>query len=79
VCLLVCAAGAAQTPAPADGWVVLPVDEYRTLRQRANPPPALPPAPPLEATLTRLDYDIRVEADTVSGRATLTIDVLRDG
>ena len=79
VCVLVCAVGAAQTAAPADGWVVLPVDEYRTLRQRANPPPALPPAPPLEATLTRLDYDVRVEADTVSGRATLTIDVLRDG
>jgi len=74
VCLLVCAVGAAQTPAPADGWVVLPVDEYCTLHQRANPPLTPPPAPPLEATLTRLDYDLRVDADTVSGRATLTID-----
>jgi hypothetical protein len=79
VCLFVCAVGATQTPAPADGWVVLPVDEYRTLRERANPLPALPPAPPVDATLTRLDYDLRVDGDTVSGRATLTIDVLRDG
>src|SRR4030095_686877 len=79
VCLFVCAVGATQTPAPADGWVVLPVDEYRTLRQRAHPPPALPPAPPGDARPPRLDYDLRADGDTVSGRATLTIDVLRDG
>jgi hypothetical protein len=79
VCLLACTVAAAQTITPTDGWVVLPVDEYRTLRQRANPPPTPPPAPPVEATLTRIDYDLRVDADAVSGRATLTIDVLRDG
>ena len=27
----------AQTTAPPDGWVVLPIDEYRALRERANP------------------------------------------
>src|SRR5579862_1329502 len=63
----------------ADGWVVLPVDEYRTLRERANPAAALPAAPPVEATLTRVDYDLRVDTETVEGRAVLTIDVLRDG
>jgi hypothetical protein len=29
--------------------------------------------------LTRIDYDLRIENDTVAGRALLTIDVLRDG
>src|SRR6186997_1417359 len=69
----------AQTPVSPDGWVVLPVDEYRALRERANPQPPQPAAPPVEATLTRIDYDLRIENDTVAGRALLTIDVLRDG
>ena len=67
------------TTAPPDGWVVLPVDEYRALRDRANPQPTPAAAPPVDATLTRIDYDLRLEGDTVSGRALLTIDVLRDG
>jgi hypothetical protein len=69
----------AQTIAPADGWVVLPVDEYRALRDRANPPVPPPAAPPVEATLTRIDYDLRVDADSITGRALFTIDVLKDG
>jgi hypothetical protein len=68
----------AQTTAP-DGWVVLPVDEYRALRERANPPAPTPSAPPVDATLTRVDYDLRADTDSVTGRALLTIDVLRDG
>jgi hypothetical protein len=85
VCL--CAANAAaQAPVP-DGWVVLPVDEYRALRTRANPEAPSPSPPPVDATLTRFDYDLRVEpstspgagGDTIAGRAVLTIDVLRDG
>src|SRR4051812_41366692 len=69
----------AQTAAPAEGWVVLPVDEYRALRDRAIPPAPQPAAPPVDATLTRIDYDLRVDGDSVAGRALLTIDVLRDG
>ena len=38
------AAAGAQTTAPPEGWVVLPVDEYRALRERANPPALLPQA-----------------------------------
>src|SRR5687767_5509874 len=70
---------AAQTPVPPDGWVVLPVDEYKALRDRANPQPAQPTPPPVDATLTRIDYDLRIENEAVAGRALLTIDVLRDG
>ena len=78
VCVLVSGIAIAQAPAPPDGWVVLPVDEYRALRERANPP--TPTAtPPVDATLTRLDYDLRVDAEAVTGRAVLTIDVLREG
>ena len=69
----------AQTPTPAEGWVVLPVDEYRALRERAIPPAPPPLAPPVDATLTRIDYDLRVDSDSISGRALLTIDVLKEG
>ena len=64
--------------APAEGWVVLPVEEYRALRERAIPPAPPPLAPPVDATLTRVDYDLRVDSDSISGRALLMIDVLKD-
>src|SRR5712671_2037629 len=79
VCLFRSAIATAQTAALPDGWVVLPVDEYRALRDRANPPPSPIAAPPVDATLTRLDYELRVDTDAVAGRALLTIDVLREG
>src|SRR5262249_12636269 len=43
------------------------------------PRPAPQPAPPIEATLTRVDYDLHIDADGASGRALLTVDVLREG
>jgi hypothetical protein len=70
---------AAQTAPPAEGWVVLPVDEYRALREKALPPPPVPATLPVDATLTRVDYDLRVNNDSIAGRALLTIDVLREG
>ena len=70
---------AAQTPTPAEGWVVLPVEEYRALRERAIPPAPPPPAPPVDATLTRVDYDLRVDGESITGRALLMIDVLATG
>ena len=83
VCLCASTAARAQVPA-SDGWVVLPIDEYRELRTRANPDGPTPNAPPVEATLTRIDYDLRVDpstslgaSDSISGRAQLTIDVLK--
>ena len=86
VCLCASTTAGAQSLA-AEGWVVLPVDEYRALRARANPETPPPTPPPVDATLTRVEYDLRVDpstalgpgGDTIAGRVTLTIDVLRDG
>lgn len=81
----------AQNGEHSPGWVVLPVEEYRALHERAYPIEREPEPPPVEATLTRVDYDLRVvvqpttggetagAGELASGRATLTIDVLKDG
>jgi len=61
------------------GWVVIPVDEYRVLRAKAYPVEHDPEPPPLDATLTRVDYDLHVTGDLAAGRASLTVDVLKDG
>ena len=61
------------------GWVVIPVDEYRVLRAKAYPVEHDPEPPPLDATLTRVDYDLHVAGDLAAGRASLTVDVLKDG
>lgn len=61
------------------GWVVIPVDEYRVLRAKAYPVEHDPEPLPLDATLSRVDYDLRVTGDIAAGRATLTVDVLKDG
>ncbi|HSE32618.1 MAG TPA: hypothetical protein VLA93_13680 [Pyrinomonadaceae bacterium] len=67
------------TPAIPDGWVVLPVDEYRALRRAAFPLDSDPAPPPVEATLSRIDYDLKVEGDLASGEARLTVDVIQEG
>ena len=68
-----------QTAAHSPGWVVLPVEEYRTLHARAYPIERDPDPLPVEATLTRVDYDLRIVGDLATGRASLTVDVLKDG
>jgi len=82
--ILALAAGArqparAQEPSRTDGWVVLALDDYRALRARAFPAPPDPLAPPVDATLTRVDYELRVSGDTVTGEARLTVDVIKQG
>ena len=78
--VLLCAtAVAAQEPPRTDGWVVLSLDEYRALRARAFPTPADPSPPPVDATLTRVDYELSVTGETVTGQARLAIDVLKQG
>src|SRR5262249_56390207 len=64
---------------PGPGWVVIGLDEYKTLRAKAYPPEHEPEPPPVEATLSRVDYDLRVNGEFASGHAGLTIDVLKDG
>jgi hypothetical protein len=69
----------ATEPAHIAGWVVIPVDEYRVLRAKAYPVEHDPEPPPTDATLTRVDYDLHVAGDLAAGRASLTVDVLKDG
>src|SRR5271169_4147911 len=85
----VCWGAAAQAAPRADekpveashisGWVVIPVQEYRVLRAKAYPVEHDPEPPPMDATLTRVDYDLHVAGDLAAGRASLTVDVLKDG
>jgi hypothetical protein len=77
--LAFCPAGPlqAQDANHSPGWVVISVPEYRALRVKAYPTEREPEPPPVDATLTRVDYDLRVDTDLASGRATLTVDVLR--
>jgi hypothetical protein len=63
----------------ADGWVVLPVDDYRALRARAFPAAPAPPPLPTDATLTRIDYELDANGESITGRAVLTIDVVKQG
>jgi hypothetical protein len=71
----VCAQDASHSP----GWVVISVPDYRALRVKAYPTERAPEPPPVDATLTRVEYDLRVDSDLASGRATLTVDVLKNG
>ncbi|HXS00909.1 MAG TPA: hypothetical protein VN724_10065, partial [Pyrinomonadaceae bacterium] len=72
--------GLAQTASPAaDGWVVLPVSEYMSLKRSASPAEPEPEAPPVEATLSRIDYNLRIDGDLATGEARLTVDVIKNG
>ena len=63
----------------ADGWVVLSVGEYTTLKRSAFPAEPEPAAPPVEATLSRIDYNLKVDGDLATGEARLTVDVIKNG
>src|SRR5215813_2409149 len=78
VCLFAPALHAQDAPR-SSGWVVIPVQEYVALRGRAMPVEPEPPAAPVEATLSRVDYELRVKDGIASGKASLTVDVLKDG
>ena len=77
--LLSAMAVSAQPSATADGWVVLPVEDYRAVRQAAFPSEREPEPPPVEATLTRVDYDLKIDGELATGVAQLAIDVIKDG
>ncbi len=69
----------AQDASSAAGWVVIPVDEYRSLRARAYPPEHPPDPPPVDAALTRLEYELSLDGGAATGSATLVVDVLKEG
>jgi hypothetical protein len=71
----------AQDPAATrgEGWVVLPVNEYRALRTKAFPPDRPPDPPPVDAAISGVDYELTVNGDSASGQARITIDVLKEG
>jgi hypothetical protein len=73
-------ARAAQPADPPSGWVVLPVDHYKSLRSASLPSVVEEPAAaPVDAALTQVDYDLAITNDVASGTARLTIDVLKEG
>lgn len=69
----------AQSVSHAPGWVVVTIGDYRSLHAKAYPPEREPEPLPVDATLTRVDYDLRIDNDLAAGRASLTVDVLKDG
>jgi hypothetical protein len=72
-------ASAQSSTATSDGWVVLPVTEYTALKRAASPADPEPAPPPVEATLSRIDYDLKIDGDLASGEARLTVDVIKNG
>ena len=78
VCLLALALYAQDAPR-ATGWVVIPVQEYNALRNRTLQADPEPLGPPVEATLSKVEYVLQVTNGVASGHATLTVDVLKDG
>ncbi len=77
--VLVLAAISSAEEARSAGWVVIPVTEYRTLHARAYPVEPEPDASPVQATLTRVDYELQIRGEVARGRVSLTVDVLKDG
>ena len=49
------------------------------LKRAASPAEPEPVAPPVEATLSRIDYDLKVDGDLATGEARLTVDVIKNG
>lgn len=72
------AAGALPAQQPA-GWVAISVSDYAALRAKAFPAEPEPAKPALDATLTRVDYDLRVNGELATGQAILTLDAFKDG
>src|SRR5215204_3329776 len=79
IALCVTSSSAQTGAAASDGWVVLPISEYTALKHAASPAEPAPAAPPVEATLSRIDYELKVDGDLASGVARLTVDVIKNG
>jgi hypothetical protein len=73
------ARASAQDSSRSSGWIAIPVTEYHALHARAFPAEPVPEPPPVQSTLTRIDYDLKINGDFAAGRASLTIDAIKDG
>src|SRR5581483_4322121 len=71
--------GIAQDVSHSAGWVVISVEDYRDLRAKAYPSEARPEPISVDATLTRVDYELKIYGDAATGQANLTVDVMKDG
>ncbi|HEV3330805.1 MAG TPA: hypothetical protein VG096_07480 [Bryobacteraceae bacterium] len=69
----------AQDSVPSPGWVVISLNDYAALRGKAYPLSRETEPPSPDATLTRVDYDLRIDGALATGRASVTVDVLKDG
>ena len=82
--LIVALAGAsapavrAQELPRSDGWVVIPIEDYRALRLKAYPPEPPPEPPPMPFAVSRVDYDLRAATDAFVGEVRITVDILSD-
>ncbi len=77
---LSCVSTSAQTTSnPSPGWVVLSINEYTALKKAASTTEPEPPPPPVEATLSRIDYNLKIDGDLATGEARLTVDVIKNG
>lgn len=79
VLLNVVSTSAQTSSGSGSGWVVLPVNDYAALKRAASTTEPEPPPPPVEATLSRIDYDLKIDGDLASGEAKLTVDVIKNG
>ncbi len=48
-------------------------------RRAASTTEPEPPPPPVEATLSRIDYNLKIDGDLATGEARLTVDVIKNG
>ena len=49
------------------------------LKRAASPAEPEPEPPPIEATLSRIDYNLKIDGDLATGEARLTVDVIKNG
>jgi hypothetical protein len=69
----------AQEALRSSGWIAMSVADYQSLRSKAYPVEPETGKAGIAATLTRINYDLRVDGDLAIGQASLTIDVIEDG
>jgi hypothetical protein len=68
-----------QDSSRSSGWIAIPAADYQSLHSKAYPVEPIPEPPPLQSTLTRINYDLQISGDLAVGQATLVVDVIKNG